>query len=76
HEDGLIRVLPALPTTWNSGKAKGLKARGNIVVDIEWKDNLAKRVTMSSPIAQTVEVMVNDQIKTIKLKAGEAFEVL
>lgn len=76
HEDGLIRVLPALPTAWNSGNVKGLKARGNITVDIEWEGSEATRVTLNSPIAQTVEVMVNDEIKTVNLKAGTPFEVL
>jgi len=76
HEDRLIRILPALPTVWNLGKAKGLKARGNITVDIEWQDSKAIRVTLSSPIAQSVEVVVNGETKQVSLKAGEPLEVL
>lgn len=36
--EGKIFLLPALPTSWKSGKVTGLKAVGNITVDIEWKD--------------------------------------
>ncbi len=35
---GKIFLLPALPTSWKNGKVTGLKAMGNVTVDIEWKD--------------------------------------
>lgn len=39
-KDEVIRLLPALPTSsdWSSGSVHGLKARGDFVVDIKWKD--------------------------------------
>lgn len=35
---GEIVVLPALPDAWKNGSVKGLLAKGNITVDITWKD--------------------------------------
>lgn len=37
HED-YIHILPALPPSWNRGSVTGLKARGNITVDITWNN--------------------------------------
>jgi alpha-L-fucosidase 2 len=37
-QDGLIRLLPALPGAWANGSFKGLVARGGFVVDATWRD--------------------------------------
>ena len=46
--DGFIALLPALPSEWPKGKVRGLKAKGNFTVDMEWENgNLTKAVIYS-----------------------------
>lgn len=40
--DGKPVILPALPSSWKKGKVTGLKARGNLTVDIEWENGNVK----------------------------------
>ncbi|MFB9571387.1 glycoside hydrolase family 95 protein [Streptomyces yanii] len=38
---GYIEFLPALPSAWKDGRADGLVARGNFVLDIKWANGAA-----------------------------------
>lgn len=44
---GKIFLLPALPTLWKNGKVTGLKAMGNITVDIEWENGEMKSYNLT-----------------------------
>lgn len=46
--NGEIHILPALPSVWNSGKAKGFKAIGDFEVSIEWEDMKASHIEIEN----------------------------
>jgi alpha-L-fucosidase 2 len=35
-QNGEIHILPALPRAWSQGSVKGVRARGDVTVDIDW----------------------------------------
>ena len=63
---GTIRVLPALPSAWTSGHITGMKAVGDVTVDITWKDSKATCVKLTNNGGQMVRVLYKN-LKDAKL---------
>ena len=74
-EDGKIKILPALPSDFKNGKIGGLLAKGNIKVDIEWKDSKLSSLKLSTPIEQTTIINIDGKDMEIKLAANEEYVV-
>ena len=45
-QSGFIDILPALPALWRNGGATGLRARGDVVVDVHWKNGRARTIRL------------------------------
>jgi alpha-L-fucosidase 2 len=45
---GEVHLLPALPDIWKEGTIKGLKARGNFEISIDWKDHKLVKANVRS----------------------------
>jgi alpha-L-fucosidase 2 len=60
----IIRLLPALPKSWASGSASGLRARGNYGVDLQWKDGKVADYRITSAQPRPVTVIVNGETRT------------
>ena len=71
HQANLISLLPAIPKAWDKGEVKGLKARGNITVDMKWENNRLTAATLLAADDCTVQVKYNEITKKISLKKGQ-----
>jgi alpha-L-fucosidase 2 len=61
---GEIELLPALPQAWPDGSVKGLRARGNITVDLSWKSGKVESYRIASPEPRPIKVRVNGEVKS------------
>jgi alpha-L-fucosidase 2 len=55
--DGGINLLPALPKQWSEGYIKGIKARGNYEVDLEWSNGELTKAVISTCVAPMVNIV-------------------
>jgi len=73
-----IKLLPALPTKqWPTGHMRGLRARGDYTIDIEWKDGqLTKATIHAGPNASpSINVVYQGKSVTISTPAGKKTEL-
>lgn len=75
---GEISLLPALPKVYPNGSVKGLRARGDVIVDMIWKNGKLTGATLTTKHDQVVKVRIPgaQSPREIKLKAGEATSIL
>ncbi len=72
---GFIHFLPALPNGWKEGTIKGLKARGNLTVDIYWKNSQLTKAIVKPTISGKYIFRVGDTTKTIAMVSGRKYEL-
>ncbi len=75
HEEGNIRLLPALPTAWKNGSIKGLKARGNFLVDISWENGKLKSAKIKAVKGGQCKVIYQNNEDFIDLRPGQSYHM-
>ena len=58
---GVLELLPALPAAWKDGSAKGIKARGGITIDMEWKDGKVTKLKLTGPKDGKIRIIKNGE---------------
>lgn len=69
---GFIHLLPALPSTWKSGRVCGLRTRGGFVVDIEWHNGRLVNARITSLLGGNCRLRTDEQVFVRGVKTQKA----
>jgi len=70
---GEIRLLPALPVAWSTGRVTGLRARRGFEIDLSWNNGSLERATVRSLLGEPLRLRRGDLQRTVaRTSRGEA----
>jgi len=69
--NGVLQILPALPSDWNSGSVKGLRARGGFKVDIAWGNGKLTELNVKSLQGKPCKIRYNEILVEPVITQGE-----
>ncbi len=70
-----IHLLPALPKSWSDGNIKGLKARGNLTVDLYWRNGALEKAVVIPEFTGKYQFQYNGKTKSMEMNAGEQYTI-
>jgi alpha-L-fucosidase 2 len=73
-EAAFVTLLPALPAALPSGKVTGLRARGGVGVDIEWRDGKLVKATLTPDASKPIRIRYAGQESEVAGKSGVPIE--
>ena len=69
---GELNLLPALPKDWSVGSIKGIKARGNFTLDIDWQNNQLTKAIIYSGSGGNCRLRTLVPVKVIEVPSKKA----
>ena len=73
---GCLDLLPSLPDAWAGGSVKGLRARGNFGVDIDWKGGALVEARISSGSGEKCHVRYGNYTLDFETDKGRTYTVV
>jgi alpha-L-fucosidase 2 len=70
-QNGVIELLPALPSAWPSGSVKGLRARGGFEINLTWSDGKLQSTEIKSLNGAECHLRYADKTTSLSLKRGQ-----
>ncbi len=73
---GEIHLLPALPPVWPEGRVAGIRARGAVTVDLEWRAGRLVAATLTADRDGVHQVRLSPtEVRAVTLEAGQPLVV-
>jgi alpha-L-fucosidase 2 len=70
-QNGIIRLLPALPDAWKDGEVSGLRARGGFEVTMAWKAGRLTTAQIKSEIGEPCRIVYGTNSRSLKSAKGK-----
>lgn len=70
HE-GFIHLLPAVPSSWSTGRVIGVRARGGFELDLEWEEGRLKNLRILSVLGKLLVVRYGRDEVRLDTQTGE-----
>jgi alpha-L-fucosidase 2 len=64
-------LLPCLPTIFQTGSIRGLRAKGAVTLDLTWENGKLKSAAATPDFDGTYCFVYNGEKKNVTMKAGE-----
>jgi alpha-L-fucosidase 2 len=70
-----LHLLPALPPAFPDGRVAGLRARGGLTVDLEWRGGRLERAAIRAARSSVVRVRYAGREITLPARAGRVYQL-
>lgn len=74
HND-LVRLLPALPSSWPEGRVAGLRARGGFELDISWNEGRLTEATLRSKLGGPAKISYGEKVLQLNTRVGRSYRL-
>lgn len=71
-DDGAVHLLPALPSEWAKGSVKGLRARGDFTIDMDWEEGQLTTATIHSGSGGNLRIRTHTPLENSNVDFQEA----
>jgi alpha-L-fucosidase 2 len=68
-----IQILPALPKAWRKGSIHGICARGGVVVNIDWENGVASRISILSKVGGLIKLRNGAKVIALTTEEGKNY---
>jgi alpha-L-fucosidase 2 len=65
-----LHILPALPSAWTRGSIKGVRARGGLIVDLQWENGNLLRLLVRGPASSSLRIRSGNAVLRRSLDTG------
>ncbi len=73
---GRLRLLPALPGAWPSGRVSGVRARGGIELSLDWRSGALSEATLMAHRAGRTRITCGDAEFLLDHPAGSRYRIV